>query len=66
MGRCVHGALPWNGDHQRRCLLYRFNPGHSAYTPGMAELQYPEWMQEMTVEQQAVLMNPGYPHQMRK
>ena len=35
--RSIHGALPWRGDHDRRMVLYRFNPGHSAYTPGVAE-----------------------------
>ena len=35
--RLGHGALPWRGDHDRRMVLYRFNPGHSAYTPGVAE-----------------------------
>lgn len=49
---CVHGALPWKGDHERRCLLYRFNPGHAAYTPGVAMLEYPSWVEEMTPEQQ--------------
>ena len=24
---CIHGALPWRATHQRRALLYRFNPG---------------------------------------
>ena len=28
-------------DHQRRALFYRFNPGHAAYTPGVAEFVYP-------------------------
>lgn len=41
---CVHGALPWKGVHERRCLLYRFNPGHAAYTPGVATLEYPSWV----------------------
>ena len=52
---CVHGALPWKGDHERRCLLYRFNPGHAAYTPGVATLEYPSWVEDMTPEQQVWL-----------
>ena len=62
----VHGALPWRGSHERRALLFRFNPGHSAYTPGLLEGgQYPDWVQTMTPEQQAVVSNPGWPSAMR-
>ena len=63
---CTHGALPWKADHQRRALLYRFSPGHAAYTPGVAKLEYPRWVQEITVnEEAAVLLNPGMPANMR-
>ena len=51
-GAGIHGSLPWRGDHERRALLYRFNPGHASYSPGFAELNYPEWMKEMTPDQQ--------------
>ena len=40
--RC-HGAGQWRAEHDRRALLYRFNPGHAAYTPGLAEFTYPDW-----------------------
>jgi hypothetical protein len=62
---CIHGSLPWRGAHERRALLYRFNPGYAAYSPGLADLSYPSWMNELTPEQQAVLMNPAWPASMR-
>ncbi len=27
----VHGTLRWNADHERRALLYKYSPGHSAW-----------------------------------
>ena len=63
---CTHGSLPWKAAHQRRALLYRFSPGHAAYTPGLAALKYPAWMEDMAPEQQAVLLNPGWPSTMRE
>lgn len=62
---CIHGALPWRADHQRRALLYRFNPGHAAYTPGVAEFVYPDWVEDMTEEEKAIVLQPGYPSSMR-
>lgn len=62
---CIHGAMPWRADHQRRALLYRFNPGHAAYTPGVAEFTYPDWVDDMTEEEKAIVLQPGYPSSMR-
>ncbi len=28
----VHGTMPWEGEHERRSLLYKFSPGHSAWS----------------------------------
>ncbi len=42
-----------------------YSPGHAAYTPGLAALTYPAWMADMKPEQQAVLLNPGWPSTMR-
>ena len=28
----VHGTLPWEADHERRALLYKYSPGHSAWS----------------------------------
>ena len=63
---CTHGSLPWRASHQRRALLYRYSQGHAAYTPGLASLTYPAWMATMKPEQQAVLLNPGWPSTMRE
>jgi ectoine hydroxylase-related dioxygenase (phytanoyl-CoA dioxygenase family) len=30
----THGTLRWDGQHQRRALLYKFSPGHHAHNPG--------------------------------
>ena len=27
----VHGTMPWTAGHQRRALLYKYTPGHSAW-----------------------------------
>lgn len=27
----VHGTMPWTADHERRALLYKYSPGHSAW-----------------------------------
>ena len=28
----IHGTLRWNADHERRALLYKYSPGHSAWS----------------------------------
>ena len=28
----VHGTLPWDADHERRSLLYKYSPGHSSWS----------------------------------
>ena len=44
----VHGTLPWDADHERRSLLYKYSPGHSSWSgtyydpgdyPGASEQQ---------------------------
>ena len=27
----VHGTMPWTAEHERRALLYKYSPGHSAW-----------------------------------
>ena len=27
----IHGTIPWSAAHQRRALLYKYSPGHSAW-----------------------------------
>lgn len=28
----IHGTMPWAADHERRALLYKYSPGHSAWS----------------------------------
>jgi hypothetical protein len=29
----THGTLPWNADHERRSLLFKYSPGHQSWSP---------------------------------
>ena len=50
---CTHGTWPWRAQHERRSLLYKFAPGHSAWaspypSPADApELDYPEQLKRI-------------------
>jgi len=62
----IHGALPWQAEHDRRLLLFRYLPGCMQFrpwfaagdTPSMYEATYPDWLSELTVEQRSVLQAP--------
>lgn len=28
----IHGTLPWKAAHERRALLFKYSPGHSAWS----------------------------------
>ena len=28
----IHGTMPWQAEHERRALLYKFSPGHSSWS----------------------------------
>ena len=55
----MHGALPWVASHQRRSVIIRYNSGvvgeslMGTYTP-------PEYYDELTEEQKAVISAPAY------
>ena len=55
----THGTLPWTAAHQRRALLYKFSPGFQAYSGGAHTITYPDYIQDMTEEQQAVMRAPS-------
>lgn len=55
----THGTLPWTADHQRRSLLYRYSPHYLHYAGGYHETTFPEWVNELTPAQRAV-MEPPY------
>ncbi len=54
----THGTLPWKGKHQRRALLYKFSPGYQAYSAGTHTVSFPDYVEDMTEEQRAVMEHP--------
>ena len=58
----LHGSLPWQADHERRALLYRYTPKYLHYDGGTYEVTQPEWVAELTEAQQAVLEPPYIYH----
>ncbi|CAE8635309.1 unnamed protein product [Polarella glacialis] len=54
----VHGAMPWNADHERRVALYRFAPATFAYGRSYAPAWPEEMMNDITAAQRAVLEPP--------
>jgi ectoine hydroxylase-related dioxygenase (phytanoyl-CoA dioxygenase family) len=50
---CTHGTWPWRARHERRNLLYKFAPGHSAWAspyPSPADaphIDYPEQLKRI-------------------
>lgn len=52
----VHGTLPWRAQHERRALLYKYSPGHSAW----AQKYYnPDDYADLTEQQQRILAPPS-------
>jgi hypothetical protein len=56
---CTHGTLPWNGDHQRRAILYKYNTGHMSWGGGGVRA-LPDYWDELTEPQQAALLLPSH------
>jgi hypothetical protein len=56
----THGTLPWTAKHQRRALLYKFSPGFQAYSGGAHQITYPDYIEDMTEDQRAVMEAPHY------
>ena len=55
-----HTTLPWtNKEHARRSLLYRYSPKYLHYASEQYATSQPDWVAELTEEQQAVLEPPG-------
>lgn len=56
----THGTLKWQGDHQRRTLVYRYSPRFQALDRGFHEVTtYPAYVEDMTPEQRQVLHPAG-------
>jgi hypothetical protein len=54
----THGTLPWTADHERRSLMYRYSPKYLNFVESYYTCELPEWAQELTDAQRAVLSPP--------
>ncbi|MDX1934530.1 MAG: phytanoyl-CoA dioxygenase family protein [Capsulimonadales bacterium] len=54
----THGTLPWKATHQRRTLMYRFSPKTVHFAGGYYRPEFPDWVNELTEAQRAVLEPP--------
>ena len=53
----THVTLPWNGEHQRRALLYKYSPGYSTW--GKAE-NLDQYLDMAANDLQRDLLRPPY------
>jgi hypothetical protein len=58
----THGTLPWTAEQERRTLMYRFSPKYLHFAGGFYKSEHPEWVQELTEAQRAVLEPPYIYH----
>jgi hypothetical protein len=58
----THGTLPWKAPHERRSLLYRYSPKYLHFAGGVYKSAFPEWVEELTEAQRAVLEPPYIYH----
>ena len=61
----THGTLPWQAEHERRSVLYKYAARAAAREVGRhftPQARYGDWVGELTPEQQAVLYGPGVHH----
>lgn len=55
----VHGTMAWRAQHERRALLYKYSPGHSAWSQKYYDLSaYPD----LTEQQRRILAPPSVGH----
>jgi hypothetical protein len=54
----THGTRPWTASHERRSLLYRFSPAYLHFAGGYHQTSFPDWVNELTDAQRAVLEPP--------
>ena len=54
----IHGTLKWQGKHQRRALLYHYCPQYQSTESQYPDITYPDYVADMTDEQQALLKPP--------
>jgi hypothetical protein len=52
----VHGTMMWRAKHERRSLLYKYSPGHSAWSQTYYDLNE---FSELTEQQKRILLPPS-------
>lgn len=52
----VHGTMSWRATHERRALLYKYSPGHSAWSQNYYNL---EEFENLTDQQRRILAPPS-------
>jgi hypothetical protein len=55
----THGTLVWQGDHQRRALIYKYSPRFQYVAEGYHQAAYPDFIKDMTEEQRAMMPPPA-------
>jgi hypothetical protein len=55
----THGTLVWQGEHQRRSLIYKYNTGSQAHGPGYHRSEVPDFALDMSDEQRALFRPTG-------
>jgi hypothetical protein len=55
----IHGTLPWTADRERRSLLYKYSPGHSAWSQNYYTL---DEFSDLTEQQKRILAVPSVGH----
>lgn len=56
-GAIVHGTHPWHADHERRSVMFKYAPGHLAWSKVYLDWA-PELRQTLSPRQQALLEPP--------
>lgn len=55
----VHGTMTWRAQHERRALLYKYSPGHSAWSQKYYD---PRAFPDLTEQQRRILEPPSVGH----
>jgi len=51
----THGALPWKNEHRRRVVIHRYAAKTVQYGPGVHQIVFPPWVDELTESQRAAV-----------
>lgn len=52
----IHGTMPWTAKYQRRALLYKYSPGHSAWSGNYYDISKYD---NLTEQQKRLMMAPS-------